>query len=84
MSVPRQADPHTGTDDANDPALMTLHCVGARQRGAISLRCRRVPIPLCRHRQVHQVVGSNPSSQNQQAIHSKVHQVHHMQIRGPK
>jgi hypothetical protein len=84
MLVPRQADPHADTDTANDPALMTLRCVGAGHRGAISPRRRRVPVPLCRHRQVHQVAESNPSGQDQQAIHSEIHQVHHMQIRGPK
>jgi hypothetical protein len=36
------------------------------------------------HRQVHKVAGSNPSGQNQQAINSEVHQVHHMQIQGTK
>jgi hypothetical protein len=82
--VPRQADPHAGTDTANDLALMTLRCVGAGHRGAISPRRRRIPIPVCRHRQIHQVAESNPSGQNQQAISSEVHQVHHMQIRGPK
>jgi hypothetical protein len=46
VSVPHQADPHVGTDTANDPALMTLHCVGAGHHGAISLRRRRIPIPV--------------------------------------
>jgi transposase InsO family protein len=36
MPVPCQADPHTSTDTANDPALMALLCVGARHCGAIS------------------------------------------------
>jgi hypothetical protein len=63
---------------------MTLRCVGVGHREAISPHCWRVPIPLCRHQQVHQVVGSNSSGQNQQAISSEVHQVHHMKIRGPK
>jgi hypothetical protein len=63
---------------------MALRCVGARYCGAISPRRRRVPVPLCRHRQVHQVTGSNISDQNQQAIRSIIHQVHHMQIQGPK
>jgi hypothetical protein len=62
MSVPRQVDAHTGTDAANDLALMALHYVGAGHRGAISPRRWRVPATLCHHRQVHQVVGSNPSS----------------------
>jgi hypothetical protein len=84
VSVPRQADPHADTNAANDPALMTLRCVGAGHRGAFPSRRRRVPITLCCHRQVHQVAESNTSGQNQQAINSEVHQVHHMQIRGPK
>jgi hypothetical protein len=29
--------------------------------GAISPHRRRILIPVCRHRQIHQVVGSNPS-----------------------
>jgi hypothetical protein len=41
MSVPRQADPHAGTDAANDPALMALRCVGAGHHGAISRHRRR-------------------------------------------
>jgi hypothetical protein len=84
VSVPRQADLHAGIDAANDPTLMALHCVGAGHHGAISPRRRRIPIPVCRHRQIHQVTGSNPSGQNQQAISSEVHQVHHMQVRRPK
>jgi transposase InsO family protein len=84
VSVPRQADPHAGTDAADDPALMALRCVGAGHRGAIFPRRRRIPIPVCRHRQIHQVAESNPSGQNQQAISSEVHQVYHMQIRSPK
>jgi hypothetical protein len=78
MSVPCQADSHANTGTTNDPALMALRCVGAKHHGAISPRRRRVPIPLCRHRQVHQVAGSNPNGQNQQAIRSEVHQIHHM------
>jgi hypothetical protein len=50
VSVSRQADPHTDTDAANDPALIALRCVGAGHRGAISPRRRRVPVPLRRHR----------------------------------
>jgi hypothetical protein len=84
VSVPHQADPHTGTDAANDPTLMALRCVGAEHRGAFPPRRRRVPIALCCHRQVYQVAGSNSSGQNQQAISSEVHQVHHMHIWGPK
>jgi hypothetical protein len=37
---------------------------GAGHRGAISPCRRRVPIHVCRHQQVHQVSGSNPSGQN--------------------
>jgi hypothetical protein len=84
MLVPHQADPHTSTHVANDPALMALRCVGAGHREAISLRRRRVPVPLCRHSQVHKLAESNLSGQNQQAIRSEIHQVYHMQIRGPK
>jgi hypothetical protein len=81
VSIPRQANPHAGTDITNDPTLMALRCVGAGHRGAIS-PCRwRMMIPVCRH-QVHQVAGSNPSGQNQQAICSEVHQVHHIHIWG--
>jgi hypothetical protein len=84
MSIPCQVDPHTGIDAANDPALLVVCCVGAGHRGVISPRHWRVPVPLRRHRQVHQVAGSNPSGQHQQAIRSKIHQVHHIQIWGPK
>jgi transposase InsO family protein len=28
MPIPRQADSHVSADAANDPVLMTLHCVG--------------------------------------------------------
>jgi hypothetical protein len=49
VSVSRQADPHTGTDAANDPALIALRCVGAGHRGAFSPRRRRVPVPLRHH-----------------------------------
>jgi hypothetical protein len=84
VSIPRQTDPHASTDAANDPALMTLRCVGAGHRWAISPRRQRIPIHVCRRRQIHQVAESNPSGQNQQAISSEVHQVHHMQIQGPK
>jgi hypothetical protein len=84
MSVPHQPDPHADTDAACDPALIALHCVGLGHHGAFPLRRRSVPIPLCCHRQVYQVAGNNPSGQNQQAISSEVHQVHHMQIQGPK
>jgi hypothetical protein len=65
MPVPRQEDPRTSTDAANDPTLMTLRFVRAGYRGAISPRRRRVPVPLYHHRQVYQVVGSNLSGQNQ-------------------
>jgi hypothetical protein len=61
MPVLRQADPHASADAANDPALMALRCVGPGHHGAISPLHRRVFVPLCRHRQVHQVVESNPS-----------------------
>jgi transposase InsO family protein len=33
MSVPCQANPHAGTDAANNSALMVLRCVGAGHRG---------------------------------------------------
>jgi hypothetical protein len=49
VSVSHQADPHTGTDAVNDPALIALRCVGAGHRGAISPCRRRVPVPLRRH-----------------------------------
>jgi hypothetical protein len=65
IPVPRQADPRTSVDVANDPALMAIHCVGAGHCGAISSRHQRVSVPLCRHRQVHQMAGSNLSDQNQ-------------------
>jgi hypothetical protein len=35
MSVLQQADPHTGVDAANDPALMVARSVGAGHSGAI-------------------------------------------------
>jgi hypothetical protein len=78
MLVPCQADPHTDVDTTNDPALMALRSVGARHRGAIFPHHRRVPIPPRHHQQIHHMAGSNSSGQNQQAIHSKIHQVHHM------
>jgi hypothetical protein len=65
MLVPCQADPHTSANAANYPALMALRCVGAGHRGAISPRRRRVPVPLCHHRQIHHVAGSNSNGQNQ-------------------
>jgi hypothetical protein len=78
MLVPGQGGPHVGANTANDPALMALHCVGAGHRGVISPRRQRVLVPLRRHQQIHQVAGSNLSGQNQQAIRSKIYQVHHM------
>jgi hypothetical protein len=84
MPVPCQVDPHASANAVNDPALMTLYCVGAGHRGVISPHRRRVPVPLCHNHQVHQVAESNPSGHNQQAICSEIHQVHHMHIWGPK
>jgi transposase InsO family protein len=43
---------------------MAPHCVGAGHHGVISLHCRRIPVPLRRHRQVHQVAESNPVVKN--------------------
>jgi hypothetical protein len=65
MPVSRQADPHTGADAANDPALMVTRYLGAGHPGAISPSHRRVPVSLCRHRQIQQVIGSDPCSQDQ-------------------
>jgi hypothetical protein len=53
-------DPHTGADAANDPAIMALHCMGARHHGAIPPRCRRIPVSLHRHRQVQEWLEATP------------------------
>jgi hypothetical protein len=53
VPVSCQADPHTDTDGANDPALMVIRYLGAGYPGAISLGRQRVPVSLCRHRQIH-------------------------------
>jgi hypothetical protein len=63
---------------------MALRCVGVGHCGVISPRRQRIPMPVRCQRQIHQVAGSNPSGQNQQAISSEVDQVHHMQIWGLK
>jgi hypothetical protein len=39
---------------------MAIHYVGAGHPGAISLKRRRVPVSLRRHRQIHKVAGSDP------------------------
>jgi hypothetical protein len=84
MPVSHQADPHNGTNAANDPALMAICRVGAQHPGTIPQGRRRVPVPVCHHRQVHKVAESNPCTQDQQAIYSQVYQVNYLQIRGPK
>jgi hypothetical protein len=61
MPVLQQADAHASIDAVNDPTLMALRCVGVGHHGAISPRRRRVLVPLCCHRQVHQVARSNPT-----------------------
>jgi hypothetical protein len=49
MSIPCQADPHTGANTANDPAFMAFRCVGAGHRGAFSPRRQRVPVSIRHH-----------------------------------
>jgi hypothetical protein len=69
MPVSCQADPQTGADAANDLALMAIHCVGVGYPGAISLGRRRVPVSIRRHRQIHQIAGSDPMVKiNKQSI----------------
>jgi hypothetical protein len=82
MPVLHKTDPHTSVDATNDPALMTIHCLGAGHFGAIPPGRQRIPVSLCRHRQIHQVAGSNPYGQDQQAIYNQVHQVHRLQVWG--
>jgi hypothetical protein len=77
-----KADPHASVDAVNDPALMAIHCLGAGHPGAIPPGRRRVLVSLCRHRQIHQVAGSNPCGQDQQVIYNQVHQVHRLQVWG--
>jgi hypothetical protein len=54
---------------------MAIHCVGAGHLGIVPQGHRRVSVSLRRHRQIHQVAGSDPHGQNQQAIRSQVHQI---------
>jgi hypothetical protein len=84
MQVPHQVDPHTGVDAANDPALMAVCHVGAGHPGSVPQGHRRISVSVRCHRQVHQVAGSNPYGQDQQAIHSQVRQDHHLQVWGSK
>jgi hypothetical protein len=44
---------------------------------------QRLLVSLCHHRQVQQVAGSDPYDQSQQAIRSKIYQIHHLPIWGP-
>jgi hypothetical protein len=84
MPVSCQVDPQTGVDAANGLALMAICCVGAGYPGVISPGHRRVPVPLCRHRQIHQVAESDPYGENQQETSSQVHQVYRLPVRGPE
>jgi hypothetical protein len=84
MPVPRQADPHTCVDAANDPALMAIRRMGAEHPGSILQGRQRIPVFVRRHRQVHQVAGNNPCDQDQQAVHSQVHQIHRLRVWDPK
>jgi hypothetical protein len=78
MLVSCQANPHTSTDTAKDPALMTIHYVGAGHPRAIPPGLRRVPVPLCHHQQIHKVAEKDPCGQDQQKISSQVHQVYRL------
>jgi hypothetical protein len=84
MTVSCQVDLHTDADAANDPTLITIHCVGAGHPGAISSGRRKVPISLHHHQQIHQVAGSDPYGQNQQAIIIQVHQVYRLSVWDPE
>jgi hypothetical protein len=79
VSVPHQADPHADTDVVNDPALMALRCVGAGHRAIGRYRFLYVAIDkFIKWSEATPVVKINKE------VSSEVHQVHHMQIRGPK
>jgi hypothetical protein len=67
MPVPCQADPHIGTDVVNDPALMAIRSMGVRHPGTIFQGRQRVLLHVRHHRQVHEVAGSKPCRQDQQA-----------------
>jgi hypothetical protein len=84
MLVPCQADPHTGVDAANDPALMVICHMGAGHPGSIPQGRWRIPVSIHHHQQVNQVARSNPCGQDQQATRIQVHQVHHQHVWGPK
>jgi hypothetical protein len=70
-----QADPHIGADTVNDPTLMAVCHVGAGHPGTIPQGRRWILVSVCHCRQVHKVAGSNPCSQDQQAVCSQVYQV---------
>jgi hypothetical protein len=72
VPVSCQADPHTGADAANDPALMVVHRVGAGHPGPIPQGHRRILVSVRCRRQVHKVAGRNSYTQDQQTIYSQV------------
>jgi hypothetical protein len=61
---------------------MAIYRVGAGHSGVIPPGPQRVPVPLRHQRQIHQVAGSNPWGQDEQAICSEVYLVHHLQAWG--
>jgi hypothetical protein len=73
-----QADPHTVTNATNDPTLMVVYRVGAGHPGSVPQGRRKILVSLHRRRQVHKVTGSNPCSQDQQAIYNQVYQVNRL------
>jgi hypothetical protein len=82
VPVSCQADPHTGADTVNDPALMTICHVGEGHLGPIPQGRWRILISVRRHQQIHKVAGSNPCSQDQQAVYNQVYKVNRLQVWG--
>jgi transposase InsO family protein len=60
MPVPCKADTHFISGSANDSTLLAFRCMGVGYLGTFSQGRRRVLVPICCHRQVHQVAGSYP------------------------
>jgi hypothetical protein len=84
MPVSCKADPHTGADAANDPALMVICHMGAGHPRSIPQGRWRILVSVRRRRQVNRVARSNPCSQDQQVICSQVYQVNRLQVWGPE
>jgi hypothetical protein len=63
---------------------MVILRMGCGHPGTISQIHRRVPDPLRRHRQVHEVTGSYPSSEHHQGNSGSIPQVHCVPLRSPE